>query len=96
MQRRACRPASGQCPYQLSRSRYVPLPVLARVRSQVQAGTVTVPPEPTADEPVWESVSISGSFPLVSDEGEDDGSAGDREPLNPRDVPPELAAEAER
>lgn len=57
---------------------------------------MTLPPEPTAEEPVWESVSIGGSLPLVSDDGDDDGSAGDREPLNPRGVPPELTAEAER
>lgn len=74
----------------------MPFPALAQARSQVQAGTVTVPPEPTAEEPVWESVSISGGFPLVSDDDDDDGSADVREPLNPRDVPPELTAEAER
>ena len=64
----------------------------------MQAGTVTVLPEPVADEPMWESVSIGGSLPLVSDDDDDDddGSAGIREPLNPSDGPPELAAEAER
>ena len=57
---------------------------------------MTVPPEPAADEPAWETVSIGGSLRSTSDDDDDDGSAGDREPLNPRDVPPELAAEAER
>lgn len=72
------------------------LPILAQAGVAVQPGRVTPPSEPPTADPGWESVNVSGSSMEAVDDDDDGGQAGAREPLSPRNDPPELAAEAER